>query len=190
MFIETDLADLLWGKLALRRVAPGIERAGDRKSGAGTGFADETQDGGIINERLSRPVLADLGEEPMVDGIPLGGAGRIMAGGDEQPEGLDQLSLKGVFPEVGVCSVAAAVVGEDEQAGGIRRAETTFAQATIGGSTPLRKPGCCERCRPSRSRDWPGNRRRRRGWRRLRRAKGNRGREPARGLGSRPGRDS
>jgi len=139
MFIEADLADLLWGTLDSRRVAPGIERARDRESGAGAGFADETQDGGIIDGRLSRPVLAGSGKEPMLDGIPLGGTGGIMADGDERPEGIDQLFLKGVFPEVGVRSVVAAVVGEDEQAGDIGRAETTFAQPDSVDPDPQRR---------------------------------------------------
>jgi len=137
MSIEADVADLRWGELDPLLVGFGIERAGDREPGAGAGFADETQDGGIINERLSRPVLADLGEEPMLDGIPLGSAGGIMTDGDEKPEGIDELFLQGVFPEVGVCAVAAAVVGEDEQTGGIRIAETAFSA----------QPPLADRCR-------------------------------------------
>src|ERR1019366_8829021 len=63
--------------------------------------------------------------------IPLGGAGGIMADGDKETERIDELFLQGMFPELGGGSVAAAVVGQDEQAGGGRIAITPGAQPPV-----------------------------------------------------------
>ena len=117
--VEADLLELFWGELDPLRVVARVERAGDGKPGGSTGLADEAQDGGVIDQRLTGPAFADLGKEPMLDGIPLGGAGGIMTDGDEQPEAVREFFLQRMLPEIGVGPVAAAVVGEDEQARGV-----------------------------------------------------------------------
>jgi hypothetical protein len=124
MLIETDPSNLLWGEFDSLGVAAGIEGAGNGEAGFGLGLADEANDGCMINERDAGPLLADLGEEPVLDRIPFGCAGGKVADGDKEPEGIGEPLLQGVFPQVGVSAVAAAVVGEDEQAGGLGIAAT------------------------------------------------------------------
>ena len=47
----------------------------------GRGGTDTVERGLVAVEGASRPVLADLGEESVFDGIPFGGAGRIVTDG-------------------------------------------------------------------------------------------------------------
>ncbi len=117
MSVEADAAHLLRCKLGAVRILSGIERAVHRQARAGASFSDETQDGGVVCERLTSPLLADLGEETVFDGIPFGGTGGIVADGDEQTEAVDEVFLQGVFPEISVRSIASAIIGQDEQAG-------------------------------------------------------------------------
>lgn len=51
----------------------------------------------------------------MLDGIPLGSAGRIMRHGYGQGEGVGQLPLNFCFPGVTAATVTAAGIGKDEQ---------------------------------------------------------------------------
>ena len=60
-------------------------------------------------------MLADLAEEAVLNGIPLGGAGRVVADGHPQLKAVDQFFLQGTFPEATPGAVAAAAVGQDEQ---------------------------------------------------------------------------
>jgi hypothetical protein len=73
----------------------------------------------MINERHAGPLFADLGKEAVLDGILFGSDGGIMADRDEDSEGVSESLLQSVLPQVGIGAVAAAVVGEDEQAGGL-----------------------------------------------------------------------
>ena len=86
MSLEAELTDLLRSELYSGRVRRGVERTGDDQSGGRAGFTDETQDCGIVCERLAGPALADPGEEAVLDGISLGSVGRIVSDGDEQAE--------------------------------------------------------------------------------------------------------
>ena len=80
MSVDTGLTELLWGELDSLRVVSLVERAGDGEASGGTGLADEAQDGWVIDQRPSGPAFADLGKEPVLNGIPFGGAGGIMIG--------------------------------------------------------------------------------------------------------------
>src|SRR4051812_48000693 len=52
-----------------------VELRLDREPGAGANTADELDDGLVIDERATAPVLRDVTEEPVLDLVPLGRAG-------------------------------------------------------------------------------------------------------------------
>src|SRR5882757_6968107 len=54
----------------------------DLQASLGCGCGDELDDDLVADQGASLPVLADEGEEPVLDLVPLAGAGREMAGGD------------------------------------------------------------------------------------------------------------
>ncbi len=76
----------------------------------GLGGTDVLEHGLVAGERLSGPVLGDLAEEPVLDGIPLGGAGGIVGDGDAEAEGIAEFLLEGTLPGANSVSVAAAAV--------------------------------------------------------------------------------
>jgi len=57
------------GFCAGRRVAT-VEVSVDRQAGLSSGGANEVEDLVIAVERFARPVLGDLREETMLDGVP------------------------------------------------------------------------------------------------------------------------
>ena len=56
------------------------------ETGFGFGGADEFEDFFDAGERFSRPVVTNLAEKAMFDGIPLGGAGWVVADSDSDTE--------------------------------------------------------------------------------------------------------
>src|SRR5688572_1195296 len=60
-------------------------------------------------------MFANLAEETMLDGIPLGGSGRIMADGDANLIEVHEFFLQGELPSATACSIAASVISQDEQ---------------------------------------------------------------------------
>jgi hypothetical protein len=62
--------------------------------GSGCSGADRFQGVVIAAQRLGCPVSADLTEQTMLDGIPSGGAGRIMRNGDAESQAIAQLPLR------------------------------------------------------------------------------------------------
>src|SRR5438132_346107 len=63
------------------------------------------------------PVLRNLGEQSVLDGIPFGGAGRVVSDGDGDAKGIADLSLKFDLPSPGSATVAAAGVGQNQKLG-------------------------------------------------------------------------
>jgi hypothetical protein len=68
----------------------------------------------VIIEGFGRPVLRNLGEQAVLDGIPLGGAGRVVSDGGDNAEGITYLSLKFDLPGPGSAAVATAGVGQNQ----------------------------------------------------------------------------
>ena len=97
-------------------VLPGVESGANFKSSGRLGAANEFQDGLVVAQWLSRPVAADEGKHPVLDGIPLGGAWRIMADLDLKPEMVAESKLQLMLPQTGAIAVASATVGKHEQA--------------------------------------------------------------------------
>jgi len=92
----------------------GDELASDAQAGLRGGRADELENGGIAGQWLSSPMLADLAEETVFDGIPLGGTDGKVADRHDQFKVVGHF-LQGPFPHAHAGSVASATVGQNEQ---------------------------------------------------------------------------
>ncbi len=95
-------------------IGGGIEFASDGQAGLGGGRGDQLDDGLVADERLGTPVLADEGEEAVLDFVPLAGARRQMVDLDPEP-GLVGQRLQFTLPQTDARTIAAAAVGSDEQ---------------------------------------------------------------------------
>ena len=94
-----------------------VEIGGHDQASLSAGRANEFEHPFVAVERLGRPVLGDLGEQAVLDGIPFGGARRVVSDGDVDAEGIAYLSLQCDLPRPGSATVAAAGVGQNEQFG-------------------------------------------------------------------------
>ena len=90
-------------------------------------------------QRMASPVLADLAEQAMVDGVPLGGAAGVVADSDGELVRVNKAGLEGILETADAGSVAAAGVGEDQQFTG---------PGLSRGPHPPRAGRSCRRRRP------------------------------------------
>jgi hypothetical protein len=69
---------------------------------------------------MRSPIVADEREHSMLDGIPLGCAGRIVTHLDPEivPIAQDRLQLQ--FPLASSITIASSAIGEDKQSAGVR----------------------------------------------------------------------
>src|SRR5687768_830211 len=77
--VEVDAGQLGVGHLPSRRVGAFVEFALHREAAARLGGRDQTHDRLVADQRLAPPVLGDVREQPMLDLVPLAGAGWQMA---------------------------------------------------------------------------------------------------------------
>src|SRR3990172_9818253 len=89
--------------------------------------AQVVEDGLVGVEGTPRPVLADLAEEAMLDGVPLGGARRVGGDGHAEAVVVAQLGLQPVLPGAAVGAVAATAVGQDREFAGVAIPSLAFA---------------------------------------------------------------
>ena len=89
------------------RVLASLEFAVHREAGFGGGSGDQLDDHPIADKGLGAPILADEGEEPVLDFVPLAGAGRPVADHDIDAEFVGQF-LKFAFPQPDPRAVAGA----------------------------------------------------------------------------------
>jgi len=85
------------------------------QAGCRRGRTDKVKDLLVAIERFARPVFGDFGEEPMLDGIPLGSASGVVSDGDVEMKAIGELSLQFRFPSPAATTVAATRVGKNEQ---------------------------------------------------------------------------
>src|SRR5674476_863742 len=101
------------------RVLAGVQDGAHAQLGRGAGVGDQVDDDLVAGQRPPSPVQGDLGEQPVLDLVPLAGAGRKVGDGDRQcgvgGEG-GEFDLPG--PDPG--SVGATTVGADQQPAGAR----------------------------------------------------------------------
>ncbi len=79
---DFDLIEFLIGDLDASRIGLWIQFRMNLKTGGGGGTGDEVDDGFETSQWLAPPVLADAGEEPMLDFVPLAGTWREVANKD------------------------------------------------------------------------------------------------------------
>src|SRR5713101_3575980 len=73
---EPEAGELLIGDGAALRIGPAIQLAPHAQAGGRPRGADQVDDHGQTHERLPAPVGADVGEQPVLDLVPLAGTGR------------------------------------------------------------------------------------------------------------------
>ena len=76
MAAEVDLLHLVVRYFDAFAILFLVEPCTDAQAGCGTRGSNEVQNGVVVEERLSGPVVADEGEHAVLDGIPLRGTGR------------------------------------------------------------------------------------------------------------------
>jgi hypothetical protein len=72
--------DLLLGVGQAGGVFAGVQLGGDGQPGGRGGGADQLDDGLVAGQRPAAPVAGDLREQPVLDFVPLGGAGQVPGG--------------------------------------------------------------------------------------------------------------
>ena len=96
----------------------GVEFRGDRQSCFGRGGRDVVQSHVIALERHALPVLADLAEQSVLDGILFRGSWRIVTDGNAQPIRIAEFLLQIALPDLATRTVGPTGVGEDEKLSG------------------------------------------------------------------------
>ena len=113
-----ECVHLVVGDLDACGVVAGQECGTDGESGFSARGADEVEDGFVGKQWLACKVLGDLGEQAVLDGVPLGGARWVMTDGDREPKAIGELGLKLEAPGATRRAVAATIVGQNEQLSG------------------------------------------------------------------------
>jgi len=83
------------------------------ESGPGLGVTDVFEYGLVAVQRSSRPVLGDLAEQAVLDGVPLRGTRRVVGDSDGDAVAVREPLLEPVLPRSTVRAVAAAAIGQD-----------------------------------------------------------------------------
>jgi len=99
-------------------VDTGIPLGLHRQPGAGPGGTDQLHDGGVVEQRLAAPVLADRRKQPMFDLVPLTGARGQVADLQDQPRLVSQ-ALQFPLPQPTLVAIAAPAVSTDQQPRGL-----------------------------------------------------------------------
>jgi hypothetical protein len=82
---DVDRLDLIVGHLDTLRIQVSVDLAADFEAGLGGCGSDQLHDHLVAYQRLATPVHGDEGEQPMLDPVPLAGAGWQMSDRDPQP---------------------------------------------------------------------------------------------------------
>src|SRR4051812_45247963 len=89
--LETKTAPLVSADALAGLIAAALEHSLDLQVGRGGGTGDIADDGFERAQRYTRPVHADVAEQPMLDRIPLRAACRIVTHRHRQAAGVTQL---------------------------------------------------------------------------------------------------
>src|SRR4249919_3734534 len=112
--LDVDSGQFGFGDFDTAWIARAIEVAGNGESFAGRGGGDQLDDDLMADERLAAPVLGDVGEQSVLDAVPLAGAGRQMD--DRHGEArLVGEALQLAFPQMNAGAVTAAAIGRDQE---------------------------------------------------------------------------
>jgi len=113
----------------------------DRQAGLSFGGANEVEDLVIAVERFAGPVLRDLREEPMLDGVPFRSSGGVVGDGEGKAVGIGQLGLELGFPSAATIAVAAAGIAQDKELPGAWIAEQSLLAPPMSDGVS-REGGC------------------------------------------------
>ena len=75
VIVDRQGLDLFFGVGQAGGVLAGVQLGGDGQPGGRGGGGDQLDDGLVAGQRPAAPVAGDLGEQPVLDLVPLGGAG-------------------------------------------------------------------------------------------------------------------
>ena len=76
---DVDRSHVLLGYSNAFRIGVGVELAAHGQAGVGSGGADQVDYDAVADQRPGAPVDADEREQPVLDLVPLAGAGRMVA---------------------------------------------------------------------------------------------------------------
>jgi hypothetical protein len=96
------------------------EISADGEAGFRFGGSDEFEDLVDVGERFSSPVLADLAEQTVFDGIPFGSARGIVADGNGESERSAECVLKRFPPGASSRAVTSSAIRQNEEFAGGR----------------------------------------------------------------------
>jgi len=119
----------------------GYEMSLHGQAGLGRGIPDVVKHTVIRAQGTTRPRLADLTEQTVLDRVPLRSARWVMADGHGQTEGIRHLDLQVSFPHAGTVAIAPATIRFDHQLGGLRVVSQAFGLAPVD-NVVHRKAGC------------------------------------------------
>src|SRR6266581_6221765 len=112
-----DVFDLLVADLDTGGAGVAVQHGGDGQPGPGGDRGDGGQDDVVAGQRAAAPGEGDLGEQPVLDLVPLGGAGREVAAGDLQARLGRELREPGLPGPVAPAVVPAGVAGNQQPPG-------------------------------------------------------------------------
>jgi hypothetical protein len=112
--LKVESAHLLVRNPELRRILLLIEVAVDLEPGLGSRAGDEIHDGGMSEQRLTLPALADEREQSVLDLVPFAGSRRKMTDGDAQSRSVGQL-LKLPLPKAYPGTVTTSRIRRNEK---------------------------------------------------------------------------
>ena len=93
MLAKVNLLHLLLGHLDAGWVVALDQGCIDDKAGLGFCGSKKVEYGLVAHQGLASPILADFAEQTMLDGIPLGGARRVVADSDRESEAIAEAGL-------------------------------------------------------------------------------------------------
>src|ERR1700674_217093 len=119
MGLDGELFHLVVGDLEAFVVLLADQLRSHPQACCGGGGPNVFQDGVVAVEWHRLPVPADLAVHSVLNGIPLGGSGRVVAHRDGQLVAVTDSVLQAGFPDARTMAIAAASVGQDQDAVGV-----------------------------------------------------------------------
>jgi len=115
MTLDVDGGHLGFGDPDAASILRAVDVASDGQPGIGGGGGDQVNDDLMTDKGFAAPILADIGEQTVLNTVPLAGAGRQMVDRHLQ-SGLVGEALQLALPKVDAGTIAAAAVSSDDQA--------------------------------------------------------------------------
>ena len=126
VFNEMEFAYFRLGELDSCVVFAWKQICGDAEASVGFRCADKVEHGFHIGERLASPVSGNLAKQAVLDRIPFGSAGWVMAHSDSETERNANSVLKSLLPSVTTPALAAAPIGQEQEFLSLRVSRPSF----------------------------------------------------------------